>query len=118
MNTIYIMNATILTNDGTYRMASADTTDKAIIALAKDMICHHTSNGLPIVSAIGHQSTADLASALLNMTIEVNRAMVSMGVGDVALCVKPKVRLEEGKVLTLDELIATPCSISIVTRVE
>ena len=57
------------------------------------------------ISAVGHESTAKLISELLEVEIPVNRIPVWMKPGDVALCVQFLERVQEGKVLTYDELI-------------
>jgi len=48
-----------------------------------------------IESYIGHESTANLLSSLLNRTVPTNRAMYDPKVDDVAIIVRLKKRLEK-----------------------
>jgi hypothetical protein len=60
--------------------------------------------GDQIVSAIGHQATADVFSLLLSDTIEVNRIPAKMQEGDSAIALKVLGTVPEGVILTFDEL--------------
>ena len=55
-------------------------------------------------SAIGHESTAQLLSNLLGVSVTPNRVQVWMQPGDEALCVQFLVRFSEGHVADLQEL--------------
>ncbi|MEM5784833.1 MAG: DUF1874 domain-containing protein [Candidatus Aenigmatarchaeota archaeon] len=57
-----------------------------------------------IVSIIGHQGTADFLSQLLNHEIKMNRVQISIKSGDVVYVLQLLTRLEEGKVLGIEEL--------------
>lgn len=57
------------------------------------------------VSAVGHQSTADLLSKLLGVKVPVNRTMVQLKGGDKAIVCQLFVRLQEGQVLSYEELL-------------
>ena len=56
------------------------------------------------VSAVGHESTARLLSELLGVEIKQNRIFVNMQKGDEALAVQLLERIQEGKILSKDEL--------------
>jgi len=56
------------------------------------------------ISAIGHESTAQLLSELLGLPVPVNRVAVQLGRGDVAVVFQLLSRLPEGKILTKEEL--------------
>ena len=56
------------------------------------------------VSAVGHESTAQLLSELLGAEIKQNRIFVDMKPEDEALAVQFLIRLPEGAVLSKDEL--------------
>lgn len=56
------------------------------------------------VSAVGHESTAKLLSELLGVEIPMNRIFVNMQRGDEALAIQFLERIQEGKVLTKEEL--------------
>lgn len=118
--TIYILNTTILTTAGlTYRsrkiglveaksMIGIDPTadDAAADQAAGLMPVHVTPVGsLPaIVSAVGHQATAEIASTLLGRDVPVSRDAIAMAAGDVAICVKLRTRAPEGSILTRAEV--------------
>ena len=55
-------------------------------------------------SIIGHQSTADLLSAKLDVEIKLNRENYKKEKNDAIIVCLPSKRLEEGKVLSLEEL--------------
>ena len=57
-----------------------------------------------VVSAIGHKSTADLLTKLLGFEVAYNRVQVKLEKNDVALVFQLLTRLEEGRVLTEEEL--------------
>jgi len=56
------------------------------------------------ISAVGHESTAQLLSELLGTEIKQNRIIVDMQRGDEALAIQFLVRVQEGKVLSKEEL--------------
>lgn len=60
------------------------------------------------VSAIGHKATAEFLSKLLGIEIPMNRIMVKLGISDTILVFQLGVRLEEGKVLSEDEIRNIP----------
>ena len=55
-------------------------------------------------SAVGHESTAKLLSELLGVEIKPNRIFVDMQKGDEALAIQFLERIQEGKVLSKEEL--------------
>ncbi|MFZ8861644.1 MAG: STIV orfB116 family protein [Thermocrinis sp.] len=57
-------------------------------------------------SAVGHESTARVMSALLGVEIAPNRAAVSLSPGDRLIVFQLAVRLPEGAILTADEVLA------------
>lgn len=71
-----------------------------------------------IVSAIGHQSTAQLISTLLDTEVPMNRINVYFKPGDTGLVFALKQRAPEGKVLTKDEILKMGLDIFYVLRVE
>lgn len=56
------------------------------------------------ISCIGHQSTAILLSNILNQEIPMNRIQIKLNTGDKLIVFQVLVRLEEGKILTLEEM--------------
>jgi len=55
-------------------------------------------------SAIGHQSTAELLSQLLNIEVDMKRLQVGFKPGDLAIAFKTRYRAEEGKIYSFNEL--------------
>lgn len=95
MATPYILNTPILTDYGVFSFDGPKTVDeiKAILAKSEN-----------VVSAVGHQSTANVLSQLLGQDIPMNRIQVSMTPGDKAIVFRLKTRLPEGAVLDEDQL--------------
>ena len=56
------------------------------------------------ISAVGHESTAKLLTELLGSEIPANRIFVDMQKDDEALAIQFLVRVQEGKVLSKEEL--------------
>jgi len=56
------------------------------------------------ISAVGHQSTADIMSQILGVPITYNRVQVFLEPGDEAVCFILKARPPEGRVLSKEEL--------------
>jgi hypothetical protein len=67
------------------------------IGLAKELSwnCH---------SAVGHESTAAILSALLGKKIEFNRVSLSLKNGDELLCIIPNFRADVAREFTHDEV--------------
>jgi hypothetical protein len=59
-------------------------------------------------SCVGHQGTADILKSLLDMEIPMNRVAVKMEKGDLAIVFQLMQRVEEGKVLSKEELQTLP----------
>ena len=57
-----------------------------------------------ILSAVGHQSTADILTTLLGTEVPMNRILFEQETGQKALVFKLNGRPEEGKILTAEEI--------------
>jgi len=93
---LYVANAFslgMLTSKETYLMVK-----EVDIETAKSML----KGGF--ISAIGHQSTAQLLSALLGVDISFNRLPIKLQKGDKVLVFQLLTRLEEGRILSDEEL--------------
>jgi len=90
---ITILNTSIITAHGEYKYKpiSLDT--------AKEMVQNN-----PFQSAIGHDSTSQIISTLLNIDCPVNRILYKQQTGEQALVFKLNGRPPEGKILTIEEL--------------
>ncbi|MCS7131984.1 MAG: YddF family protein [Hadesarchaea archaeon] len=105
--TIYLLNAPIITSYGRYLYRPCDVSEaRALLANSA------------YVSAVGHEATAQIMSALLGYPVPVNRIAVRMEKGDVAVVFRILTRLPEGKILTVEELKNTPFEIGFLTREE
>jgi len=61
-----------------------------------------------VTSAIGHQTTADVLSALLETPIPMNRVSIKLNEGDILYVFQLLTRISEGKILTAEELKILP----------
>lgn len=100
------MNSPVLTNYGRFNF------DPITVEEAKNLL----QGGF--VSAIGHTSTAELLSTLLGMTIPTNRVRIEMQPGDKALVFRLLERIEEGKVLSREEIEKLPFELGLLERLE
>lgn len=90
---IGILNTSILTTAGTYTLKDITLED------AKQMIA-----GQDIDSAVGHRSTSDILTKLLDRDVPVNRQFFQQQVGQKCIVFKLLGRTEEGKILSLDDI--------------
>lgn len=91
----YLLNSPILSNWGHFEFEGPIDLAQARAAMPDQF-----------VSAIGHQTTADLLSQLLHINVPMNRAQIVMQSGDVALVFRLKKRPPEGAVLDQQQLDA------------
>jgi len=56
------------------------------------------------ITAVGHQATAEFLSQLLDTEIPVNRIQITLQSEDKLIVVQLLIRLEEGKILSKEEL--------------
>lgn len=103
----YILNTPVLTNYGVFKFI------KVSIEKAKEFV----KNG-DVVSAVGHQGTAEVLSEILGTKIKCNRIQVSMEPGDQALVFRLLTRLPEGTVLSKEELESLKFELGILERLE
>ncbi len=103
---IYVMNSPILTAPGKYVYERID------IERARQLLRNQFE------SAIGHEATARFLSKLIGVEVPANRVSIAMRPGDVAVIFRVKQRLEEGKVLTEEEMQKVPYEIGLLRREE
>lgn len=96
MKKIAILNTTILTSNGVCEMKG----------IGLDEAIKLVDEADEIISAVGHEATAKLCSSLLGHNIPVNRIMFKQEPDTIALCFKLNGRLEEGKVIPIEEIEA------------
>jgi len=90
-----LLNTAIVTAEGTYKLKEISLQE------AQGLIKDNKGN---LDSAIGHQSTADMMSMLLDVDVEVNRQFFKNQVGQTALIFKLKGRPEEGQILDIQDI--------------
>ncbi len=101
---IYILNAPVITNFGSYSFKRISPNEaKTILA-----------NGF--VSAVGHEGTARVISGIIRTEIPHNRVAVHMLPGDKAVVLWLLDRPEEGHVYSADELGKIPCELGLLER--
>lgn len=88
-----ILNTSILTVTGTFEL-------KDITLQEAQQLVQHND----ILSAVGHQSTADILTTLLGTEVPMNRILFEQETGQKALVFKLNGRPEEGKILTAEEI--------------
>lgn len=102
---IAILNASVVTADGTFTLSSI-TLDEA----------RKLVHGVELDSAVGHESTAILLSTLLGRDIPTNRQLFAQQVGQKALICKLDGRPPEGVALSLEDLKEIGYSFKLLTR--
>lgn len=89
-----LLNTSIITADGEYSLRTISLKE------AQEKVQAATE----IISAIGHQSTAEIMTELLETQVPVNRILFKQEVGQEALVFKMNGRPQEGKILTREEI--------------
>jgi hypothetical protein len=102
---MYLLNSAIVTAQGTYLYETLLPDD-----------AHRLIQTTSFISAIGHESTADILSKKTGLNIPANRIAINMQAGDQAIVFKIKSRMEEGKVYTRDELSGLVMEYGLLTR--
>jgi Domain of unknown function (DUF1874) len=103
---VAILNTSIATEDGTYtlRTISADE--------AREIIA-----GQEILSAVGHDATAQAMTEILGREIPVNRIQFAQQPGQTALVFKLRGRVPEGVILDRSQVEAIGYDLKILERV-
>ena len=68
------------------------------------------------ISAIGHQSTAEILSQLLDINIPFNRVQIKITPSDKLIVFQILTRLEEGKILSKEEISKLPFKFFLIER--
>ncbi len=71
--------------------------------------------GIPVISAIGHHSTARVLTSLLCRDVAVDRIEYKQEVGDCALVFKLRGRPPEGAIFTVEEIEAIGYDLGMIT---
>jgi hypothetical protein len=102
---IAILNTSILTADGSYTLRTIT------LGQARSLIADRE-----IISAVGHQSTADILTTLLGREIPVNRIEFTQPRESAAIVFKLRGRPPEGAVLTAEQVQAIGYDLKILDR--
>ena len=92
-NKILLLNAAIMTANGTFKLSNISLDE------VKEMLTEEN-----IMSAIGHNATADIMTELVGINIPTNRIQAKQEAGQKALIFKLLKRPEEGKILNREEI--------------
>jgi Domain of unknown function (DUF1874) len=103
----YFLNSTVITDTGLYDVTNISVSD------VKTLV-----NKYEIESCIGHAPTALLLSNMLDYKLAHNRIQIKTTVGFKAIIFKLEDRLEEGKVLTKNELLQLKYSFFSISRIK
>ena len=101
-----VLNTSILTTTGRFELK--DITLEEAKKLVKEN---------EILSAVGHQSTADILTTLLETEVPMNRIQFAQETGQKALVFKLNGRPEEGKILTAEEIEAIGYKFQLLTKI-
>ena len=101
-----VLNTSILTTEGTFTLKDITLEE------AKNLVTENK-----ILSAVGHQSTADILTTLLETEIPMNRIQFAQETGQKALVFKLNGRPEEGKILTAEEIAAIGYKFQLLTKI-
>lgn len=94
MKRIVLLNAPVLTSYGSFEFRQISVVE------AKDLL----RQAEQVESAIGHQTTAEVMTKILDFEVKPNRIEFFQTVEDTALIFKLKKRIGEGQVLTAEEI--------------
>lgn len=101
-----ILNTSIITSEGTFTL--------------KDITLEEARNLIKeneILSAVGHQSTSDILTTLLETEVPVNRIQFAQETGQKALVFKLNGRPEEGKILKIEEISEIGYKFQLLTKI-
>lgn len=128
MTTLFLFNTTIVTGlpgFGTEEQRSAANYPDAVYRVvamseydARCVITDALRKGEKVVSAIGHEATADAMGIILGTPVQVNRIQAEQEPGDRAICLKIRGRLPEGVVLDAEQLEEIGYDLFLLQRVQ
>lgn len=102
-----LLNAPVLTSFGTFTYEPVSVEDARVLLQTG------------FTSYIGHQSTCDILSKLLELEITMHRGQYEHQRGEQALVFRLKKRIEGGRVLTnVQEIEAIGYELALLTRIE
>jgi len=102
-----ILNTAIITTPGRYEMHTISVDSAQALVFQTNW-----------VSAIGHEATAQILSEILQITIPVNRIAYVQQPRERAVVFKLRGRVEEGRILSREEIEAIGYDLYVLTREE
>ena len=108
---LVLLNTSILTCYGTFSYT------RLLLDEARSLVCEFQQAGKTIESAIGHESTADLLTMLLEFPVEVNRMEFKQTSDDVGLVFKLRERPPAGRILSREELASIGYEFGLLARI-
>lgn len=91
---VAILNGAVITAEGEYSCRTISLEEAKIIVCSANKI----------ISAVGHQSTAEIITDLLGIKVSFNRINFQQKTGQQALVFKLNIRPPEGTILTRNEI--------------
>ena len=104
-----ILNTSIITSEGVFSLRDISLEEARKLAI---------DNRDNLLSAVGHQSTADILTTLLGVEIKMNRINFVQEQHQEALVFKLLGRPEEGKILTLSEIEGIGYKFQVLIKIE
>jgi len=108
---LVLLNTSILTAHGAFTFNPLPLED------VRSLVIEFQRTGKTIESAIGHQSTAELLSSLLDLPVPNNRIEFMQTTDDLALVFKLNQRPPEGRVLSREEIEEIGYEFGLLTRI-
>lgn len=105
---VTLLNTSIATTPGTFKL------EDITLTKAKNIIKNNADN---LLSAIGHDSTAQIMSELLENKIEVNRIEFKQEIEQQAIVFKLNGRPPEGTILSLEDIEKIGYKFQLLTRI-
>ena len=105
-NPVAVLNTSIATTHGVYEY----------VEISLDEARNLVRQPEGILSAVGHESTAQILTSLLEMEVPVNRIFFQQQAGQEALVFKLNGRAPEGVILSAEEIEAIGYSFGRLTR--
>lgn len=102
-----LLNTSIVTSNGVFELKDITLEEARKLASENELL-----------SAIGHQSTAEIMTTLLNVQVEVNRIQFTQETNQQALVFKLNGRPAEGKILSAEEIEEIGYKFQLLTKIK
>jgi len=104
---IAVFNGVVCTSNGLFKVSDISVEE------ARKMV-----NENDVISAVGHESTAEIITELLGVEIPMNRIQFHQAPGQLAIVFKLNVRPQEGYILNRQEITDVGYSFKLLQRLE